>query len=120
MKNFLKLLSFPIAILVLSACASVGVTVSKSYPAKVKNCNLDIYFSESEVKRPYEVIAQIDSKTGSNLNKTVAKAIENAKPQACKCGADAIIVGQTNTVTVSGGGGYGSAIMKCIKYTDTK
>lgn len=111
---------FIISSLIIVACASVGVTISKSVAARPKGCNLDVYFSESEIKRPYDVIALIDSKTGSNLNKTVAKAIENAKPQACKCGADAILVGQTNTVTVAGGGGYGSAILKCIKYTDNK
>jgi hypothetical protein len=120
MKKVLNL-SFTLIIIVLfSACASVGVTVSKSAPAKPKDCILDIYFSSSEIKRSFEVIALIDSKTGSNLNKTVAKAIENAKPKACQCGADAIIVEQSNTVTVSGGGGYGSAILRCIRYTDKK
>ena len=84
------------------------------------DCKLEVYFSKTEIERPYVVIALLDSKTGSNLNKTVARAIENAKPKACKCGADAILVGQTNTVTVSGGGGYGSAIIKCIKFTDKK
>lgn len=120
MKKNLSFSTFFATVFLLASCASVGVTISKSVPPKPKNCNLDVYFSESEIKRPYEVIALIDSKTGSNLNKTVAKAIENAKPQACKCGADAILVGQTNTVTVSGGGGYGSAMLKCIRYTDNK
>lgn len=70
----------------------------------------------SEIERPYEIIALIDSKTGSNLNMTVARAVDNAKTKACRRGADAIIVEETNTVTVSGGGGYGSAIIKCIRY----
>jgi len=116
----INLLLLAIILLVMSSCATVGVTVSKSYPAKPIDCKLEVYFSKTEIERPYVVIALLDSKTGSNLNKTVARAIENAKPKACKCGADAILVGQTNTVTVSGGGGYGSAIIKCIKFTDKK
>ena len=115
--NLLLLVIIP---LILSSCATVGVTVSKSYPAKREDCNLEVYFDKTEIERPYEVIALLDSKTGSNANKTVARAIEVAKPKACACGADAILIVQTNTVTVSGGGGYGSAMIKCIKFTDKK
>lgn len=110
-------------VLLMTSCASVGVNISKSYPPKDKDCMLDVYYSEQEVKKSFEVIALIDSKTGSNLfaKKTVSAAIELAKPKACECGADAIIITQMDKEGVTAGGyGYGKAMIKCIKYTDKK
>ena len=123
MKTILKLLSFFIILFFFYSCASVGVTKSKSYPAKAADCNLDIYFSESEIKKPFEVIALIDSKTGSNAfaKKTVSAAIDLAKPKACECGADAILVVQMDKEGVTAGGyGFGKAMIKCLKYLNNK
>ena len=53
-----------IATFLLVSCASVGVSTIKHYPAKPKDCSLEVFTSESEIKKEYEVIALIDSKTG--------------------------------------------------------
>ena len=110
---------FYLMFILLTSCASVGVTVSKSYPAKAADCNLDIYYGENEVKKEFEVIGFIDSKTGTTAfhDKTVAGAIKIAKPKACEMGADAIIVVQTEKHDANyATWGSGVAMLKCIKY----
>lgn len=108
-----------IATFLLVSCASVGVSTIKHYPAKPKDCSLEVFTSESEIKKEYEVIALIDSKTGQTefSNKTSAKAIELAKPKACQCGADGILVISSDRQGMSYGSlGYGKATVKAIKY----
>ena len=94
MKNF-NLMQFILSSLIfaVSACAGVGVTQTKQAVAKPEDCPLDIYTNDSEIKRKFEVICLLDSKTGSTLfaDKTVAGAIENARPDACKCGGDGTV-----------------------------
>jgi hypothetical protein len=72
----------------------VGVTRLKFATSRPENCRLDIYSSTEEVQRPGEAVRMIDSKTSSKwfADKTVAQPIENAKPDACACGADALVV----------------------------
>ncbi len=116
MKKYI--ISCAVTLLMLS-CGSVGIEVSKVYPSRGSHCNLDVYFSENEIKQKYEVIALIDSKTGQTLynKKTSAAAIENAKPKACSCGADAILLVQSDKVGGNGMSyGYGKATLKCIRY----
>ena len=115
-KNILMLLCFSF---VITGCAAVGVTTLKSYSQKPADSSLDIFSSIEEIHKPYEIICLIDSKTGNSLfnDKTVAGAINLAKPKALECGADAILV--ENMQTVSGNGfnyGHASAIIKAIKY----
>ena len=107
-------------IFAVSACAGVGVTQTKQAVAKPEDCPLDIYTNDSEIKRKFEVICLLDSKTGSTLfaDKTVAGAIENARPDACKCGGDGMIIGDTRVEGVSmAGWGEGTAMIKVIRYT---
>ncbi len=82
------------------SCASVGVNVMKFYPPKSKNCQLDVYTTENDIERQYEHICLLYSKTGSTLFsiKIFENAIERAKPKACQCGADAIIVSSVEKV----------------------
>ena len=87
--------------------------------AKPSNCPLDIYASESDVKRPFETVALLTSRTGTSLfeRHTIDAAIEYAKSKACECGADAIVVMQAS----SGSGwsapyGKANATMKAIRY----
>lgn len=123
MKNKLFILTLTLLLLPLlvSCCANVGVTKLKPYPPKMVNCNIDIYTSESEIKRPFEVVCLIDSRTGTTAfhDKTGAAAIEQSKSKACKCGADAILIMSVDTegVTMTTWG-KGKTILKAIRYTD--
>ena len=100
-------------------CASVGVTRLGEAPPKAAGCKLDIYTSEAEIKRPFKVVCLIDSRTGSTAfdSKTAAAAIQNAKPMACGCGADALIVAMADTEGASyARWGQGKAILKAVSY----
>ncbi|WP_159468600.1 hypothetical protein [Dyadobacter sp. 3J3] len=116
MKNYTKLI---LLLFILSSCASVKVEkLSKNSP-KSQNCDLEVFNNESEVKRKFEVICSLDSKTGNSIwnKRTAEAAIENAKNKACECGADAIIVtssGRTKLKFYS----YrrGVATMKGVRY----
>lgn len=108
-----------LSLLVLSGCSSVGSTQLKQAESKPPNCELDIYSGKDEIKRPYEAICLLDSRTGTTAfhKKTASAAIENAKPAACACGADAILVEQTDTngVTLMTWG-QGKAVLRGIRY----
>ena len=82
------------AVLSAAGCASVGVTRMRQAAAKPEGCPLEVFGAEGKVKRPFEVVCMLDSKTGSTLldDRSAAAAIEKAKPEACRCGGDAIIV----------------------------
>ncbi len=104
-----------------AGCSSVGITRVKAAPARSANCNLEVFTSEQEVKRPFEVLCLIDSRTGTTAfhDKTAAAAIEHAKPQACGCGADAILISALDTEGPGWGTwGQGKAILKAIRFTD--
>ena len=105
-----------------SACGSVGVTTLKASPPRSRSCDLDIYSNAAEVRHQFEVVCLIDSLTPSNAfaDKTGAGAINRAKPFACGCGADGVIVESLNTEgTTAFGWGSGTAILKAIRYTDS-
>jgi uncharacterized protein YbjQ (UPF0145 family) len=74
--------------LVAAACVSVDY-VGKSYPA---TSHVEIYFSESDIQRPYELmgelIAETDDMVFTNGEKMQNKLVEEAK----KKGADGIIL----------------------------
>lgn len=110
-------------LIALSSCASVGVTKIKPAEPKDKKCSIAVFTSESEVKRPFEVVCLLDSGTATNLfaDKTVSGAINLAKPEACRCGADAILLvnGDTEGVSMTGWG-RGKALLKAIRFTETK
>ncbi|WP_041258036.1 hypothetical protein [Fibrella aestuarina] len=115
----MKKIVFSALILNLAACASVGVQVLKQQPAKASNCAIDVYADEKDVKREYETVALIDSKTGSTLfdKKTISAAIDLAKPKACQAGADAIIVMSSDRRGVNlASYGEAKATIKAIKY----
>ena len=105
--------------LLLSACAAVDVVKMKEHPAKPINCALDVYADEKEITREYEVVCLISSMTGSTLfdKKTASEAIRLAKPKACECGADAILIMATEKKGMSATGyGHGQASIKAIRY----
>jgi hypothetical protein len=108
-------------VVVMSACGSVGVTKLKASLPRPSDCDLQIYSSAAEVGRQFEVVCLIDSLTPSNAfaDRTAAGAINRAKPFACECGANGMIVESLNTQsTTAFGWGSGTAILKAIRYTD--
>jgi hypothetical protein len=112
----------PLALL-LCSCASVNVSTLKSAPPKGEGCYLDVYYSKSEIKHSYESVCSIASETASNLfaDRTVQGAINQARPQACKCGGDAMLVENSATTGMSFTGyGTGTAAITIIRYTDRK
>ncbi|MBE9466103.1 hypothetical protein ACFP1I_29895 [Dyadobacter subterraneus] len=116
MKNFIKLV---LLVLVLSSCASVKVEKVAANLPKSRNCNLDVFSNENDVKQEFQVVCAIDSKTGNSIwnKRTAEAAIENAKNKACECGADAIIItssGRTKLKFYSYRRGVAS--MKGVKY----
>ncbi|MBR8839537.1 MAG: hypothetical protein DSM106950_37430 [Stigonema ocellatum SAG 48.90 = DSM 106950] len=115
----MKAIAVSVLFLSLTGCASVGVQVMKQHPAKPVGCPIEVYADEKDVKRDYETIALIDSKTGSTLfdKKTVSAAIDMAKPKACQVGADAIIVVSSDRRGVNlASYGEAKAMIKAIKY----
>lgn len=104
---------------VLAGCARTKVTISQYAEPKVKACAIQVFSTEEEVTKPFKVLCTIDSKTGTNAfsKKTVQQAVELAKPKACQCGADAIIVTSAEKEGVSFSNyGYGQATIKAIKF----
>lgn len=115
-----KSIAIIVITLLMSACATVGVTQMKSdVTPKKDGCKLDVYSAEKEIEHSYEVVCLIDSKTGGNAfaDKTMAGAISLAKPAACRCGADAILIsgGRAEGVTLFTWG-EGFATMKALRY----
>lgn len=101
------------------ACASTGVTRLRAAPPKPNNCNLDIYTSQNEVKREHEVLCMIDATSGRTLgdDRTVRGALANARPEACRCGADAMVVMSSSTTTANAAGwGEGTVVVRGIRY----
>lgn len=104
--------------LILSGCATVGVTKINSAPEKGLGCELTVYTSEKEITSPYEVLCLIDSRTSTRAtaDTTMAGAINIARDAACKCGATGLLV-------ISGateGDGFwiprtGTAVLKAIR-----
>lgn len=77
-------------------CASSGSIPVGSGVAKPKpeNCAIEVYAAEADVKRPFERLCVIDARTGSGLfeDKSPEAALAHAKREACRCGADALIL----------------------------
>jgi hypothetical protein len=82
-------------VVALAGCANVGVTRMKSVSAKPESCQVDIYSTEAEVRRPFDVVCLLDAAS---------------KPEACKCGGDAIILSDGGVT------GEGAATKLVIRY----
>ncbi len=108
-----------IATAILAGCGAVAVTPVNPANPRADNCGLDIYTDEGEIKRPYRIVCLIDSHTGNSIfdNRTGAAAIAHARPKACACGADALVV-MTFGHAGDYGYGHGQASLKAVRYTD--
>jgi len=102
------------------ACASASVARFSAAPPRPDGCQLDLYQSKDEVHRSFETVCVIGVHTGTSIfsHKGVGGALEKAKPKACECGADAMVI-----MSASEGGfwtsGQGKAQVRAIRYTDT-
>jgi len=107
---------------VAAGCTTVGVTRLRGAGApKPDYCALDVYTSASTIPQPFEEACLIDSRTGTTAfdDKTVHGAIDAARPAACRCGADGLVVENAHTEgTTAFGWGSGAAIIKAIRYRD--
>lgn len=106
--------------LIAFGCASVSVAHFDEAPARPRECKLDLYQSKDEIKRPFETVCVIGVHTGTSIfaHKGIGGALEKAKPKACECGADAMVI-----MSASEGGmwtsGQGKAEVRAIRYTDS-
>ncbi|MCE7065174.1 hypothetical protein [Dyadobacter sp. CY326] len=87
---------------------------------KVKDCPLDVYHDANNIKRKYEVICLVDSKTSYSLyqSHTGSEAIKMAGFKACKYGADGMIVISSGKTKFNFWGTRGVAKLKAIKYLE--
>lgn len=121
MKRIGPLLLAVVMVAGLAGCASVGITRINEAPPHERNCKLEIFTAPGEIKRPYEVVCLLDARTGGSVfdNKTGAGAIQQTRPAACKCGADAMLVERLDSRGVTAfSWGEGRAVIKAIRYTD--
>jgi len=113
-----------IAAVALTACARVTTNRPEGVQAfapKPVDCKVDVYSNPGDVGRKYEEICLIDSRTGATTfhDKSPEAAIERAKPAACRCGADGILIDREETQDPSTfSWGRGTAQVKAIRYTD--
>jgi uncharacterized protein YceK len=104
-----------------AGCSSVGTTYvsSERFPAREKNCSLDVYMAREDVKREYAPICILDSDSGTSgvVDRSITATIRNARPYACQCGGDGLLVIQA-TSAQPGFWTSGSAhtVIQVIKY----
>lgn len=103
----------------LAGCAHVGVTTVKEVAARPEGCKLDVFTSDKEIKGEYEVLCLLDSKTGSTAfaDRSIAGAINEARPFACQCGGEAILLSDSRVEGVNlASWGEGYATIKVIRF----
>ena len=111
--------------LCLTGCGSVAVMrmTSANAPPKPPDCQLEIFGSEADIKRPFEVLCLIESKTGGTIfdRHSVEAALEQLRPVACKYGADALLLIDMNKEgpmdSFSSGWGRAMVKAKAIRWT---
>jgi hypothetical protein len=114
-----------IVALLMVGCGSTGVVrmTTADISPKPKDCNLDVYDSEADVKRKFVVLCRIDAETGRTLfhRHSMEAAMDRMRPKACECGADAVILldakKQGAMSSFSAGYGYSNLKVKAIRYT---
>jgi uncharacterized OsmC-like protein len=117
MKNLIPALAL---LALFCGCSSINVVpTGKRYPAKAKDCELEVFSQTSPPKKIFTEVCLIDARvTASSFNSSPGnKALDRAKNEACKCGADAIIVdgiGNDGDGVVSTR--YGTAVIRAIKF----
>ena len=92
----IKQLIYVMVVLVISGCGSTGVArmSTADVQAKPKDCKLDVFDSEADVKHKFAVLCRIDAETGPIPfhRHGIEAAMDRLRPKACECGADAVII----------------------------
>lgn len=105
------------------SCAHVNVDHLKSASAKAPECQLETYNKLSDVKKPYEIVCALASATGTTLfaDKSLQHAIDIARPEACACGGDAMVISNSATEGMTlMSYGKSTANISVLKYTEKK
>jgi hypothetical protein len=119
-------LAIVLPLVVVLACG--GVTVTRVEPGipKPEGCDLPVFTRDNPIDQPYEVACLLEARTGTSLfvNKDPNSVIPDVKVPACECGADALLVVETqrhpfSLLTPEKGYGQGVAILQGIRFTRT-
>ncbi|PWU22801.1 MAG: hypothetical protein C5B49_00090 [Bdellovibrio sp.] len=85
-----------LALSILAGCASSSVQplTAKKYPNKPADCGLEFYTDANRVQRKYSELALVTHKTEQDAfsDKGAAKITEALRKEACKLGADGLII----------------------------
>ena len=104
----------------LSGCGGVSATRVNPGEPKSEGCQLEIFAAESEVEREFVTACLINSQTGTTAfaDKSASAAIEKAKPEACECGADALLIESSGKEgpTQAAIYGQGQATIRAIRF----
>ena len=103
----------------LAGCATTGTARVAPGAPKAENCALAVHASEREVGRPFETVCLLDAKTATHLfaDKSVEAAVARLRPEACRCGADALLLTRTEQEGVTfWSWGQGRASAAAIRY----
>lgn len=112
-------------IFIAAGCASSGSvpTGSEANKPKPDNCTIELYAAEGDVKRPFTRVCIVSASTGSTLlsKKSPEAAVARAKKEACRCGADALVLSDMQREGISWKG-WGKSAVKAtaIRFTDTQ
>jgi hypothetical protein len=114
-----KLVIVSLLALGLAACAGVQKNVVKAAPPREAGCQLDVFFSAdiAAQKGPSEELCTLNVKSSSAVvaDKSIDGLVERAKPEACACGGDALIMmGKSDNAV--GTSSQGVANFKVVRY----
>ncbi len=113
---------FLLLTLFLSGCAYTQTTPMKAdIDAKDDDCELDTFVEGESIPHPFDIACLIETKSGTSgfENKSTAHQIRRGEVQACRCGADALVVYGGGIEGNGWNSGYrGAAYMKAIRYKD--
>jgi len=110
-------------LLVSVSCATVNVDHVKSAPPRPDDCKLDLWRDVDAIPVKFVTVCRIQSASGTTLfaDRSKKAVIDEIRPEACRCGADALLLVSTDVegVGMSAGWGKTSAEIKAIRYLDT-
>lgn len=87
----------------LAACAGTNTLTLKPAQPKPIDCALELYTAENEIPHKFETLCVVEAQTGTGMldNRTATAAINLARPELCKCGADAGLIVDSHSRTAS-------------------
>lgn len=101
-----------ILLLAVAGCASTGmVKTGSARGSKPADCQLEIFASREEVKRPFDTVCLVSSESGSTLfsDRSDEGRLRAVSERACACGADAIVIREMSRSATRFGVGYSQA-----------